>query len=574
MLVAECAACGAKFSAQEKFAGRKMRCKNCSGVVTVPLVDPDAAGGGPKNEDETAVLTPQERAELERTRPKAAGKPKLGAGPRPGLASRGTVKPSPRGRPGLRPTLRRDAGEGAAAGTGPSKKRLYALVGVAVAVLAVAAMVWVVILREPEKDSPSKGAGQTAAKDAGKAAVPKAARVVDVPALIPQEAGFVVRIDVERLVPWVEKLASALGEEFEPEKLVEKLPEPLRQLFSDAEIDLLQDVKTVWIAGPSGMPSEGPSGMVVVEGELSEEKLTAALRKAGHLKPPPRDAGSLTAHAMEIGEQPLRLAFLSAGRVLLATDAYLDKVSELQAGDGVPVTEKSVLRELSGDFKAPAVAWMVAEVEKLAAAKEGSAEPAETSEPPEAGEPAVAMPQLLGILGGEGGLPNFDAVLVRLGPDASGSGLDLTLTGAAPSVDVAKAEAIKLEIARLWFANKAKEESGHLPPAFVEVVTKVTVRPREHFVDVTLTVPGEVLGELAAFGKQFFGGEDGAPPMLGEDSEAPKLEDLKLENLEDEKEDESAKDAKDAEAEKPDAPKSDEADGKDDADSEPEDPKN
>jgi hypothetical protein len=97
MLTLTCPECSAAYQAPEKFAGRKMRCRKCASVLTIPSA---LAGGdsgstetagtdrAPKKElEETAVMGELEREEMARTRPGPGGK-KTFKPPKRGLAGR------------------------------------------------------------------------------------------------------------------------------------------------------------------------------------------------------------------------------------------------------------------------------------------------------------------------------------------------------------------------------------------------------------------------------------------------------------------------------------------------------
>ena len=65
MLKVTCDGCGASYQAPEKLAGRKIRCKKCEGVVSIPAVDP---GEGPSRLDEPVVMDASARQAEVRSR--------------------------------------------------------------------------------------------------------------------------------------------------------------------------------------------------------------------------------------------------------------------------------------------------------------------------------------------------------------------------------------------------------------------------------------------------------------------------------------------------------------------------
>ena len=73
MLKVTCDGCGATYQAPESFAGRKIRCKKCAGVLSIPAAD---TGGAVSELDETAVMDAAERREMARTRPDSGSKGK------------------------------------------------------------------------------------------------------------------------------------------------------------------------------------------------------------------------------------------------------------------------------------------------------------------------------------------------------------------------------------------------------------------------------------------------------------------------------------------------------------------
>ena len=55
-IAAKCESCGKRFRANDKLAGKKVKCPECGGVLTIPLPQPlaedDSAGYGIAGEDD------------------------------------------------------------------------------------------------------------------------------------------------------------------------------------------------------------------------------------------------------------------------------------------------------------------------------------------------------------------------------------------------------------------------------------------------------------------------------------------------------------------------------------------
>ena len=69
MLRIACSGCGKTYQVPEKFAGKKMRCKQCATPIEIPAAE--SVSPAPRALEETAELGDAEREELHRTRRRA-----------------------------------------------------------------------------------------------------------------------------------------------------------------------------------------------------------------------------------------------------------------------------------------------------------------------------------------------------------------------------------------------------------------------------------------------------------------------------------------------------------------------
>ena len=401
MLNVACSGCSKVYRVQEKFAGRKMRCRDCSQIIEIPVAGDDgkgipaeATGRRSKELQETAVI--EKRPQRSRGS-RAGGKPRLERKTLPGgkVGRKIGGAPGKAGKAGKAPGSGRaigrsrlasrsgrpadEGGEAAAAG----KKRLVGVLAVVIlgagAVYLYDPFGWLAPLdgvvsddapvaedfpaADDDDDPPEVAAGD---EPADEVAIPT--EPVDVIDVLPPDARFLVGVDVEQILSLVARIPmpgppgpdpSAMVRQtldevgLEPGRITFASRLPPAELLTDSEkqAELQRELAESW-SSPALSQQMADLACAVFEGTLDWEKLATAQEARVDQ---PRDIGRLEAYPTEYGSLTARL---SETQVVFGGETSVEAVARRLAGEGASLRENEDLAALSDGFGGDRALWI------------------------------------------------------------------------------------------------------------------------------------------------------------------------------------------------------------------------
>ncbi len=406
MIHLSCSSCQKKYAVADQHAGRKMRCKQCSGVIVIPAApptDPDMTPPyfAPSEADETPPLTSSppaldaspppplpegaaDSAAETNAPPKKLGLKKGPSFPKRGLAPKklGAKSPGPKK---YASKAESGDGEGGSEAQPGKKKSPLVLVGAAVLLVlfSVAGFLWWQNTQEAAKAGPKvavkakdakaiekkepapEPAAEAEKKDAEpEDAAPKAEKSealpdVDPLAFVPKDFNVIGSFDVPRILslPWVKSQATD-SSILDPE---------LAAGLKEAGIDPLKDIHRVWLAmdvKTIGPDSEPPLRLFLIEAKVNRGKLIEAFTKHGLLSDTGNKVGKheiLEIHDRAGEPASAKLTFLSEMLVLVGQGEAFDKALGLAEG-GDSIKANDVLKKYASAFTSKAAAWAAADL--------------------------------------------------------------------------------------------------------------------------------------------------------------------------------------------------------------------
>jgi len=543
MLTVQCQ-CGANYNAPERFAGRSMRCKRCSAVLTIPA--PETAPETPPEKDleETAVMGNSDREEMERTRPRAGKKksfkpPKKGAGKKSVVKKGGKKKSFAKkkgvGRRGAAPRR----GDVDAAGSkemeedrGGSKSRMLLLVLLLVVVIGGGGAVYYFFFMDKTPTVATDDSGKPAADDddddatsgdddddLGAAdddddddsdlvdlgddddddAMELPSAPIDLLSLVPADAGFVVQLsnlsdlgafaDAYETHPMLGGMIKNAKEQTEGTEVGEA------EAFLEKAGVELQDIDRIVVAGAipadalndeAAEELEAPEDLVaLVQGSFDATKLVAAVREE-YGSGSSRKIGDLEFWPFEDEGSKAHIAALTSGQVVAAGGAYLDKVVSLLDGEGDAIGSNEALSGVAGSFgKGHDLAIAVAL-------------------PAEARAKLSEVPAEMANF-----IPSWNEIYIGL--DLSNDGaLTLGITGRSSNVDEVKLDENRVKMAVNVLLGSA------LPPPLQPYLKKIEISSAGQLVDVNLPLSREDIDGIVGIVMQLMAG---GPPAPGDDDD-------------------------------------------------------